>query len=193
MSVRQDDCRWLYRLEPTTPIGAAINQDAGISLSHEQRAVEPMPTRPFPNIAPGAKEVELHAKSASPKLCQPWMIWIKAPGAHSLSAQLANRKTRSARGVVEAISQRRSVRAFTTDQVAPEFAGRLESAAVQAPSAMNLQPWAFAIIEGRAALQSYSERPSGTFSTRCNTIRGSFSIETNFPIRPSISFTGHLC
>ena len=60
--------------------------------------------------------------------------------------------------VIEAIYQRRSVRAFTNERVAAALVDNLVSAAVQAPSAMNLQPWAFVVIEGRAALQLYSER-----------------------------------
>jgi len=60
--------------------------------------------------------------------------------------------------VIEAIYQRRSVRAFTNERVAAALVDDLVSAAVQAPSAMNLQPWAFVVIEGRAALQLYSER-----------------------------------
>ena len=44
--------------------------------------------------------------------------------------------------VIEAIYHRRSVRAFTTDAVPSEVIDDLVSVAVQAPSAMNLQPWA---------------------------------------------------
>ncbi len=60
--------------------------------------------------------------------------------------------------VIEAIYQRRSVRAFTTEMVSAGLVDELIHAAAQAPSAMNLQPWAFFIIEGRGPLQSYSER-----------------------------------
>ena len=60
--------------------------------------------------------------------------------------------------VIEAIHERWSVRAFTKETVGSELVDALVSAAVQAPSAMNLQPWAFVIIEGRDALQSYSDR-----------------------------------
>lgn len=60
--------------------------------------------------------------------------------------------------VIEAIYHRRSVRAFTADIVAPELIDELVSAAVQAPSAMNLQPWAFLITEGRTTLSQFSER-----------------------------------
>jgi nitroreductase len=60
--------------------------------------------------------------------------------------------------VIEAIHERWSVRAFTKETVGSELVDALVSAAVQAPSAMNLQPWAFVTIEGRDALQSYSDR-----------------------------------
>jgi nitroreductase len=61
--------------------------------------------------------------------------------------------------VIESIYHRRSVRAFTTDAVPSEVIDALVSAAVQAPSAMNLQPWAFLIIEGRGTLSQFSEWP----------------------------------
>jgi nitroreductase len=60
--------------------------------------------------------------------------------------------------VIEAIYDRRSVRAFTTDAVPSEVVDDLVAAAVQAPSAMNLQPWAFLITEGRTTLSQFSER-----------------------------------
>jgi nitroreductase len=60
--------------------------------------------------------------------------------------------------VIEAIYHRRSVRAFRTDAVPSEVIDHLVSAAVQAPSAMNLQPWAFLIAEGRTTLWQFSER-----------------------------------
>jgi nitroreductase len=47
---------------------------------------------------------------------------------------------------------------FTTDAVPSEVIDNLVSAAVQAPSAMNLQPWAFLTIVGRVTLSQYSER-----------------------------------
>ena len=60
--------------------------------------------------------------------------------------------------VIEAIYHRRSVRAFTTDAVSSEVIDDLVSAAVQAPSAMDLQPCAFCIIEGQATLSQFSGR-----------------------------------
>lgn len=60
--------------------------------------------------------------------------------------------------VIEAIYHRRSVRGFTADAVPSVVIDDLVSAAVQAPSAMNLQPWAFLITEGRTTLSEFSER-----------------------------------
>ena len=60
--------------------------------------------------------------------------------------------------VIEAIYHRRSVRDYKPDAVAPELIDALAAAAIQAPSAMNLQPWAFFLVEGRGALSQYSER-----------------------------------
>lgn len=60
--------------------------------------------------------------------------------------------------IIEAIYGRRSVRNYKPDPIIREWVEALVSAAVQAPSAMNLQPWAFFVIEGRGALSEYAER-----------------------------------
>jgi nitroreductase len=60
--------------------------------------------------------------------------------------------------VIEAIYQRRSVRDYKPDAVPPEVIDALVAAAVHAPSAMNLQPWAFIVVEGRESLSRYGER-----------------------------------
>jgi nitroreductase len=60
--------------------------------------------------------------------------------------------------VLEAIYHRRAVRDFTEAEVHPDLVADLLRAAVQAPSAENRQPWAFAVIRGRERLQPYSER-----------------------------------
>jgi nitroreductase len=60
--------------------------------------------------------------------------------------------------VIEAIYRRRSVRSYRPEAVAPELVDTLVAAAVQAPSAMNLQPWAFLVVKGREALMEYAER-----------------------------------
>lgn len=60
--------------------------------------------------------------------------------------------------VIEAIYHRRSVRDYKPDPVPHEVIDALIAAAVHAPSAMNLQPWSFLIIEGRDALSRFAER-----------------------------------
>lgn len=60
--------------------------------------------------------------------------------------------------VMEAIYARRTVRAYTDEPVARETLEALMQAAVQAPTGMNLQPWAFGVIEGVARLRELSDR-----------------------------------
>lgn len=60
--------------------------------------------------------------------------------------------------LLHAIYHRRSVREYTEVPVHAAMVNDLLKAAIQAPSATNQQPWAFAIIQGRARLDRYSER-----------------------------------
>lgn len=60
--------------------------------------------------------------------------------------------------VKEAIYGRRSVRDYTDQPVAKATVEELLHAAVQAPSAINQQPWAFAVIQDKALLRNYSDR-----------------------------------
>lgn len=60
--------------------------------------------------------------------------------------------------VIEAIYGRRATRDFTDRPVDEKLVRELIGAAQQAPSAMNLQPWAFAVIQDRSLLRRYSER-----------------------------------
>lgn len=57
-----------------------------------------------------------------------------------------------------AVVERRAVRQFTPDVVDREIIEGLLGAAVMAPSAMNLQPWAFAVFQGADLLEDFSER-----------------------------------
>ena len=59
--------------------------------------------------------------------------------------------------VLEAIYARRAIREYTPERVARDDLQALLRAAVQAPSAMNGQPWIFAVIEDRARLARWSE------------------------------------
>ena len=57
-----------------------------------------------------------------------------------------------------AITNRRSVRSYTTTNVDRSTIEKLLQAASQAPSAMNSQPWAYAVIQDAALLKSFSDR-----------------------------------
>ena len=52
--------------------------------------------------------------------------------------------------VREAIYHRRSIRAFTSQPVAKKTLLYLLDAAIQAPSARNMQPWQFIVVTGKA-------------------------------------------
>lgn len=58
----------------------------------------------------------------------------------------------------QAIHTRRSVRKFTPEIVSKETVNQLIDAAVQAPSAMNKQPWAFSVIQDKNLLKLISDR-----------------------------------
>lgn len=60
--------------------------------------------------------------------------------------------------LIEALYGRRSVRAYSDEPVSRETLEALMQAAVQAPTAMNLQPWAFGVIQGVDRLKDYSDR-----------------------------------
>jgi nitroreductase len=59
---------------------------------------------------------------------------------------------------MEAIHERRAVRAYTDRRVEKEVVRALIDAAIQAPSAVNQQPWAFVVIQDAGLLQRISER-----------------------------------
>lgn len=57
-----------------------------------------------------------------------------------------------------AIFQRRAIRHYTAREVSPAIVHELLLHAVQAPSTLNQQPWAFGVFHGRERLRRYSER-----------------------------------
>lgn len=59
---------------------------------------------------------------------------------------------------MDVIYQRRSVRAYAEKQPGESLVRELLDAAVHAPTAMHLEPWAFAVIQDKAVLKRYSER-----------------------------------
>jgi nitroreductase len=60
--------------------------------------------------------------------------------------------------VIDAIYGRRAVRAYTGRMLDRETVQRLIEAAIQAPSAVNQQPWAFVVVQDAALLRRLSER-----------------------------------
>jgi nitroreductase len=60
--------------------------------------------------------------------------------------------------VIDAIYDRRAVRSYLPQPVPKAAIHRLLAAAVQAPSAMNAQPWAFAVVQQPALLKRISDR-----------------------------------
>jgi len=67
--------------------------------------------------------------------------------------------------VTEAIRQRRAVRSFTDEGVEESALRALIDAAIQAPSALNAQPWAFVVIDDGARLGDYGERAKAHYLT----------------------------
>jgi nitroreductase len=57
----------------------------------------------------------------------------------------------------EAIYRRRAVRAFTDEPVNEATLRRLIDAAIQAPSAVNEQPWSFSVVRNKALLARISK------------------------------------
>jgi len=55
-------------------------------------------------------------------------------------------------GILTAIEQRRSIRAYEDRQIAQEELEALLRAATQAPSASNSQPWHFSVVQNAALL-----------------------------------------
>lgn len=60
--------------------------------------------------------------------------------------------------LIEAIYARRAVRSYAPRKIDDETLRTLLRAAVQAPSAMNLQPWRFAIVQDRTVLSRWSDQ-----------------------------------
>ncbi len=58
----------------------------------------------------------------------------------------------------DAIERRRAVRDYTERVVDKSTVQALIGAAIQAPSAINLQPWAFVVIQDKPLLKRYSDR-----------------------------------
>lgn len=76
----------------------------------------------------------------------------------STSADRAHDPARSRVSVLDAIRERRAVRAYTARKVEADVVRALIDAAIQAPSAVNQQPWAFVVLQDEALLRRISDR-----------------------------------
>ena len=65
---------------------------------------------------------------------------------------------------LDAIFTRRSVRAYTTQALDDATIRSLLDAAVQAPTAMHAEPWAFVIVQDQAMLERLSNRAKETWA-----------------------------
>ena len=56
------------------------------------------------------------------------------------------------RDMIELLRQRRSIRSFTTEQIAPESLELLIEAALRAPSSRGINPWEFILVDDPALI-----------------------------------------
>jgi nitroreductase len=63
--------------------------------------------------------------------------------------------------VLEAIATRRSVRSYSGTPIPPEVMARMRQALRQAPSACNLQPWHFILVEDESLRQQVASAAKG--------------------------------
>ena len=76
-----------------------------------------------------------------------------------------NRQSPSPLSALDVIFMRRSFRAYTPQRVDQPTVRSLLDAAVQAPTAMHEEPWAFVVIQDRALLKRYSDVAKGNWAT----------------------------
>lgn len=89
--------------------------------------------------------------------------------------------------VRDAIYGMRAIRDFTDQPVDREAVFKLINAASRAPSAVNMQPWAFVVIQDKNLLQRYSDRAKVLFDQTLDRNSGllafgSISADPNFNI-----------
>lgn len=66
-------------------------------------------------------------------------------------------------GVIEAIDQRASVRSYTPQRIDESTIHRLLAAAIRAPTAIHMEPWAFSIIQDVDVLRRLSDLAKPVF------------------------------
>ena len=65
--------------------------------------------------------------------------------------------------LMEAVDKRCSVRSYSPERLDPTTIRTLLAAAVRAPTAVHLEPWAFAILQDTSALKRLSDRAKPLF------------------------------
>ncbi len=68
-------------------------------------------------------------------------------------------------GVLDAIYSRRAVRSYTPERLDESTVRTLLDAAIQAPTAVHLEPWAFVVVQDPKALKRYSDLAKETQRT----------------------------
>ena len=72
---------------------------------------------------------------------------------------------------LEVIMRRKSVRTFTGEKITPEQIEILLKAAMAAPTAINIQPWQFVVVNDDNVLQKlYGDSPRGAMYTQAGTV-----------------------
>ena len=96
--------------------------------------------------------------------------------------------------IIEAVYGRRAVREFTSEPIEQQTLQKLIGAAVQAPSAVNEQPWSFFVVRDRSLLARISREakahmlrttPAGLVSHHFLHTRG---VTGSIPVAPTIRF-----
>ena len=79
-----------------------------------------------------------------------------------------NRDVQSPLSALDVIFSRRSVRKYTSQRVDETTVRGLLDAAVQAPTALHEEPWAFVVIQDAALLKRYSDIAKGNWATEAS-------------------------
>ncbi len=80
--------------------------------------------------------------------------------------KLESAPTAAAMSVIDAIYERRSVRSYRAKTVDRRIVSALLDAAVQAPTALHEEPWAFVVVQDRDALRRLSDSALKTLRDR---------------------------
>ena len=89
--------------------------------------------------------------------------------------------------LIDAIYSRRAVRDYKDREVYRATIEMLIDAAVQAPTALDEQPWVFAVIQGKGLLQDYSDRAKTHFLATFNPGSDPHSMRRDLLMNPSFN------